>query len=443
MADQAQVQEPAAVVNQTPVSIPNAPSMSLDIMGKLGQRNDANIMQSHFSGSVPELQQAAAQTAQTLPQAPATITVPQALQNGLPLTAVGQQIQQPNGNQQQVPATNQQPATQVAAPVTEPTTTPNVPNIFTRNGTGAPEFRGWGEQDANVKIGEYVQQQFSINDPQTFINSANKWRADSRQLQEAVTLADNLSTGIETLPSDIKTAIKQYNSGEDYHTALQNAGGINFGMPFENHVKDKIVDHFNPNWKDLAVIEAKQVHGDDIAEDKLKIIISNKETNLYNNSKLAFNQQKDAFNVQRERVQNEAALRRDTLIQSAQSSVNALKDSWPGFDETESQKIHDILTKGDINSIFYDSKGNYKPDAAERLAWTIHGSSREETTANQAARDAESVANANNLRQAGKKNVNEGSQNPNAAQQQGAGVNKMFAPHFQKSPLAHVGRRSK
>lgn len=356
-----------------------------------------------------------------------------------------QQQQQPPVQQQVVPQNQQQPvetppATEQAPvvedpPVEEPAD-PNMPSVFTKQGAKTPGFGEEGWQ--SVKVGEYVQQKFQIEDPSKFIDSATGWRRDASKFKEMEVKHEKLLTDIEALPEPILNAIRSFSQGDDYIQAFeQDRIKINFNEPFENHGKTKIIEAFHPNWQDAVKNELK-IFGDDMDEDKKSAFIAEKERQLYQAALPLFNQEKKRVENERVRLQQSALSRKEALIQSVTNSVDSLRDKWPSFGDQELKKIQDLLVKGDYSKILLDGKGNYKPDAALTLAWAIHGPDKSESQAHVAALAAESKANATNLRQGTKKNVQIGSQNPQTAEQTEASVAKKFN-HFaaKQSPFQH------
>jgi len=416
-----------------------------EIEAKISNRNNAAILNSHFTGTqidTAPLQEMAQAKSDSLPQEPQVVTAPMAIQNNWPMNTVGKTINNDTG-QVQEPAVQQQQQVQVAPTQTQAPQVqgqPNTPDVFTKNKNTAPDLGAWGE---NQKIGDFAKERFDIDNPTTMMNTAQAWRRDASKLKEVEAKYNNNLSGLEALPQDIKDAIRLSYTGGDYRKAFSGNGGINYSVAFENQEKNNIVDHFNPNWEQETRDDAKKVYKDDLTDTVLGELITNKRNSLYNNSRTLFDTNKRQFEDERVRVQEQAGLKLDRFNQSAADSVDTLTTSWPSFGEVEIQELHNILTKEGINSIFLDEKGNYKPDAAERLAWTLYGSKREETTANSAARDATSEANAINMRQGGKQNLNTGSQNPNVVINKEAIIGKQFDHHFSKSPFNHVGRRGK
>lgn len=221
------------------------------------------------------------------------------------------------------------------------------------------------EIDGELK--EFIEKNYSIKDADTFFSSVDKWRNDSQELSKVSQEYEDISEGLQSLPQPIKDAITAFSNAEDYHSAFMNSGGrLNYELDFEEQDKESLVQHYFS--KKLEKLESRLEDGD-IDEDDY----DDRVNDLYDSAERLYNTDKKEYEKQRADLIDQQKRELQSFKQSANSSVELLKKTYPDFSKANLQRVKQRLVNGEIDSLFQNKDGTYKEEAAEMLAMAMFG----------------------------------------------------------------------
>lgn len=240
-----------------------------------------------------------------------------------------------------------------------------------------PEFSDFSD------VVEYIYKQNNLkeSDPKAlekYFNSVSKWRNDSKRLGESQTRLDEVESYFASLPEPLFQALNDYANGKEWQDSLNGQTlKIDFNKDFSNHSLYDIVNYYFPNEYKPEDLKDK----DDAVVQKA-VRFAEKQ---YNTDKRSFEQQRTEY-------ERQAQLQQKNLASSVDSSVKKLKDAFPDFNTNTERKVRKLMSAGNVTSLFYNSDGTYKDDAAEKLVMAIYGKQEIDRLVKKASRKAESKA---------------------------------------------------
>lgn len=231
----------------------------------------------------------------------------------------------------------------------------------------------------SVLKSKYGQEIKDVKDLPKFFEAADKWRADSQQLEKVKSEKDNAVAIFEGLPDEMLEAIKLHYAGEDYKKVFESGPKLDFSKDVEKQDIKKLVNAFYPGEFKDEDFEA------DEQPKELKIAITA--------SKKEFNSQKTA-REQRAKDQVEKAQRQSEAYKNSVSgSVKFLKTAFPDMAQDDLAEVEQTLSSGQLMSKFLNPDGTYKPEAAKKLMLAEYGEELIEQLMKIAAKRGESEAN--------------------------------------------------
>jgi hypothetical protein len=270
-------------------------------------------------------------------------------------------------------------------------------NIF---GLGAKKKKGKELQfDEDSDVVKYMNEKYSIGDPEKFFNSVDKWRNQSQKATEFESQYNDMLEGLGSLPQPIKDAIDAYANAQDYHQAFNSSTSqINFESNAEDIGKEEMVSHY---FKAKVEKKKAQLDEGEIYEEEYNDYIDD----LHDNALRLFKSEKRDWERERADIIKREEDRSKSIKNSAASSVDSLKEKYPNFSSNELKKIRTRLVQQDLRGLFFDKDGNYKADAAEKLALALYGNKLIDQLTAEAKADGESSANADIVARGKKKIV--------------------------------------
>jgi hypothetical protein len=233
---------------------------------------------------------------------------------------------------------------------------------------------------------DYVKKKYAIEDYNTLVASADKWRADSQKLVDVNTQYTNVVEGLASLPMPIKNAINAWSTAKDWEKAFSSTGSrLDFDAEVSEHSKDTLVKHYFPDK--LEKLD-KKLKGEEIEEDDYKERVED----LHDSSITLYKKDKENFESQRATLLKESEQVQTKFRDSAVSSVDVLKGRFPDFNPDELNGVQQGLVRNEINALFFDKDGLYLKDAAIKFALAKHGEPLLERIKEMAKREGESKA---------------------------------------------------
>ena len=93
---------------------------------------------------------------------------------------------------------------------------------------------------------DMLESRYGVKDASTFFGSVDSWRQQAQEGSEAKNQLDSLTSDIQNLPPDLRTAISMWADGED-HTAVFTQGlRLDFASDFEEQDVESLVEHYLP-----------------------------------------------------------------------------------------------------------------------------------------------------------------------------------------------------
>lgn len=245
---------------------------------------------------------------------------------------------------------------------------------------------------------KHMEKKYAIKDYGKFLNSVDKWRNQSQKAVEVEQNYSQLIDGLGSLPQPIKDAIDAFANAQDYRTAFtSSAPSLDFSKEADDVEKETVVSHYFKAKLDkqktkLDEGEIFQEEYDEYVED------------LLDSAKRLFKSDKRDWERERADIIKREADTAEAVKNSAVSSVESLKQKFPNFSSNELKKVRTRLVQQDLNNLFFDKNGNYKADAAEKVALALYSDKLISALTNKAKADGESAANATTV-QRGKKKI--------------------------------------
>lgn len=219
-----------------------------------------------------------------------------------------------------------------------------------------------------------------------FLETVDKWRSDSQNLEKAVKEKDNAMSILENLPTELMDAVKMHYNGQDFRNAFDSGHKIDFSKPADKHKPKTLVNAFFPGEFTDEDFDADEPS----RELKIAIKASEKEYNVEKNTR----EQRAKDHVQQAERKSKA------YKESVRSSVTALKSAFPNMGEDVQADVEATLSSGAVMSEFFNPDGTYKPEAAKRFMLAKNGEDLIEDLMKIAELRGESNANEEMVRRA-------------------------------------------
>lgn len=213
-----------------------------------------------------------------------------------------------------------------------------------------------------------------------FFQSATTWRAKAQAADELTEKVAQFEGLFDNMPAPLLESVKAWAAGDaEWHTHVNQNVAFDFSKPADKQDEKALVNHYFPGkFTDADWAEETRPQGLDIALSSSKKQYTTEKREV---------EQKSADMIQKS---NERIARVKT---SVAGSLNTLKASFPDLDTKGLKEISRILESGDINSIFFDKNGSYKPEAAEMLLMAKYGKETIKKLMKVSAKRAETAAN--------------------------------------------------
>jgi hypothetical protein len=224
------------------------------------------------------------------------------------------------------------------------------------------------EFEVSEEMSSFIESHYGIEDPNTFFASVDGWRTASQEGAQVRNELDDLTDGLQSLPTELKAAIQAYANAEDYQAAFNSTGArLNFDEPYNNQDKEVIVQHYFKDRFDKLKTSLDSGDIDEIDyEERVEL--------LYESGERLFNSDKKMVAERRAEIIEDQESFEEGFKESALSSVSKLKEKFPDFSKSDLSKVRQRLVDGDIDSLFYNEDGTYNETAAEMLAMSMFGS---------------------------------------------------------------------
>ncbi len=211
-------------------------------------------------------------------------------------------------------------------------------------------------------------------------SSSKKWREDAAKVPDLESKVAQFNEIFENMPDSLLNSVKDYfDAKPDWDKHITNKPKFDFSKPVEKQKVEELVNYYFPG---------------DFTEDDFKAEEKGKDL------KIAEKAAKDRFNSDKLGLENDSAAqmrlseaRIEGRKTSIASSLTTLKQSFPEIDKSEEKRLTKILESGDINSLFINKDGSYKPGAAKMLFLAEYGEGAIENLMKVSAKRAESKAN--------------------------------------------------
>ena len=240
--------------------------------------------------------------------------------------------------------------------------------------------------EAPEEMLKFLKGTYGINDAGKFFSSVDAWRQQAQEGADVRRDFDAISADLQAMPSDIKQAVQMWANGEDHTKALEQTQRLDFSSDFGNQDVESLVQHYlEDEYEELVY----QLENDDIDSDEFedKMILLAKTT------KRIFNEEKRALETEREQFAVNQKNQYQMMKKTALLSVENLSKAYPNFSKSEIAKIRTVLVEGKIDDLFMNADGTYSEDAAENVAYALHGKKMLDSVRKIAERKGESSAN--------------------------------------------------
>lgn len=233
----------------------------------------------------------------------------------------------------------------------------------------------------------YMKKKYSIDEPSKFFESVDKWRKGAQEAPQLREELDGILNDLQNAPDPIKAALLAHSRGENWEDVLGSyTGRPDFNKDFKGNDVEHIVKYYQPDeYKSLQQKLNDGTYDEDQYEDAIKL--------LEGAAKRLFEKDKKEFETKRADLLANADKTEKALRASINSSVEQFDKEFPGFRQSDKQKVKQILATGNISSLFYEKNGTYRADAFKRLAFVLYGDSLYQAAIEKAERKGKSKAN--------------------------------------------------
>ena len=205
----------------------------------------------------------------------------------------------------------------------------------------------------------HIKEKFSIDDPTKFFSSVDTWRTQAQNAEKVQTELDNINDSFAKMPESLFNAYTLWANGEPWEGAVKGVGVLNFDKAFNEYDPHTIVNHYLPGDFTREDFTGEQKDSNTVKQ-ALSLAKSRYETD------------KQAIEGQRANHVEDAKAQQELIKSSAISSVESLQKSFPSMGKTELKKVQSIMNGGDLTGLFFDKKGGYVDDAAEKIAMVLY-----------------------------------------------------------------------
>lgn len=236
------------------------------------------------------------------------------------------------------------------------------------------QFKELSKKELGVEIADFKGLQRFIE------TSAKKWRMDSQKVAEVQSQVQQYESMFDNMPSEMLDGIRAFFEGRsDWKQSIVNTSTLDFRKSVDEIKTRDLIDHYFPG---------EFTEEDFSAEEKPKALT------------LAEKAAKDKFSIEKKGREEKSAselkaaqARLEAKKASITSSFASLKESFPNLDNSLEKQVKSIMESGDINSIFYNKDGSFKPNAAESLMMAIKGNETIKKLVAIASKQSESKTN--------------------------------------------------
>jgi hypothetical protein len=222
---------------------------------------------------------------------------------------------------------------------------------------------------------------FGVDDVNTLLSSAKKWRADAQNYAKAQSELETINSSLSALPAKIKAAINAYAEDRDFESAFNDPSfEIDFNKSFEKQEK-KIISSFFKS--ELEKLESDLDEGEIEEKDYQK-----EYKKLKDRAADKYEVKKEKFEIQRAKEELKAEKAKELFNSSVKSSVDELTASFPGFRQNELKVVESHLKGDNILELFFNQDGSVKKNAAKMLAMALYGEATLKSKVEKAKKDA-------------------------------------------------------
>ena len=218
--------------------------------------------------------------------------------------------------------------------------------------------------DSLEKLSTIVEKEWGHKNVDTLLNSAKKWREDSKKLNETAKELGQFKDLFTEMPPAIKQALELYQKGQDFTSPFKSSdANINYNESFEKQDIIALAKVFTPD------VNVSDVEGDDFVD----ITEDNTTTRLLKKSiKDNFIAKQQEIEQTRSTLTTQATENKTRFLNDVATSVNQLT-SLPFVKPNALKAVEETMKSGDLRPVFVDEKGLLLPDAAKRLYFATNG----------------------------------------------------------------------
>lgn len=215
---------------------------------------------------------------------------------------------------------------------------------------------------------EYIKSNFGIDKPETFFESAKKWRNDSQNYEIEKKRADDSADLIAKLPPELYAGVKNFYLGKDWKAEILSSPNIDFSKNVGDMSTQELVDTFNKGQ--ISQEQWEEYRSGDLEEGDPTLKLINI---LKTNSVGKFNQKKEALDNMRANEQTQANERQAVFASEVSSSAKHLRNALPDVNDTYAQELESSILSGGLKAIFFNDDGSLKEDALMSMAMAKDG----------------------------------------------------------------------
>ena len=310
-----------------------------------------------------------------------------------------QQMNEEPDGQEKTNANNSQDNEPVKPPTTE-----EVASIFNQKRVNAIEF--------DESISNFIKDKYSIDNPDTFINSVDNWRRDAQKKVELEKEYNALVDNFTSLPKGINDILDAYSTGQDWtEVAKSSIAGLDYSKSFSNQNTEDIVKHY---FKDFYIETKNNLDEGDISDIEYKEQLARFSTA----AKSLYEQDRTRLEHEKTKIVESQKEQLEKLSGSARKSLEVFRNGNPIFSHKSYQskldKIYKDLDGNNISRYFVDKDGTWKPEAVERLFYAVYGKEEGEKALEAARKDG--------ISQGRQDVVDRGNKTPNVGTSQTSGM---------------------
>jgi hypothetical protein len=256
---------------------------------------------------------------------------------------------------------NQPPAEEVP---TEPTGESLIDSpIFKMPEAPTQESQELSNIEGVAGVNSYITENHpELKDFSSLMDSYEAITSQNNDLLEVQTQNDNLLNGLNSLHPDLIEAIRLYESGEDFREYISSQPNISYDSNAEDVDKKALIKAYFPDKVSDEDFEASKEDSDDYDPNTARYVDT-----IYENAVAKFNSGKSERVNRADKYLSEKTAQEEVVIESLERSLSSVNEFFPDATPTYVKSVEDKMLKDGINSLFYDEKGHFKPDAAARF----------------------------------------------------------------------------